>query len=168
MRLPGRRRPPRGVLAALPAEPGDRVLAWAPYDGGHLVATLHGLCDLPDGGEPALLHWDEVDRAELVEGRFVVRQTPLDGRAHVRSYPVQDPTALGQVVRDRVTASIVVNNAHRLRSSGTVRVLARRREGEDALRWLLAFDRPRDAADPAARAEAEAFLRDAKESVGER
>ncbi len=166
MRLPGRTTLPPDVVERLRLATGDRVLAAAPFDGGHLVATRYGLWELPAEADPTFLHWDEVDRADWHEGRFTVVLTPAEGEARSRGYPVTAPGRMPEVVRDRVTASIVVNNPHRLSGGGTVRVLARRREGEDGLRWLLAFERAADARDAARRAEAEGYLAQARESVG--
>lgn len=161
-----RREPlPSEVVGTLPA--GDRVLAWTAYDGGHLVATVTGLWDCPREVAPVLWHWDEIDRAEWVGGYLTVQLTLEAGQSRPVSYALASAGQLPDVVRDRVTASIVVNDWHRLASGGGVRVTGRRRAGEEGVRWLLAFDRESDAADPAARAQAAEWLRLARESVGE-
>lgn len=165
MGLLRRDRLPTEVVDVLPA--GERVLAFAPYDAGHLVATLAGLWECPREAAPELWHWDEIDRAEWVEGHLAMQVTPDGGDPRPVSFTTTAPGKLPEVVRDRVNASIVINDWHRLASGGGVRVLARRRPGEERLRWLLAFDRDSDAADPSSRAEAAERLRLARESVGE-
>jgi hypothetical protein len=80
---------------------------------------------------------------------------------------VTEPGDVPAAVRERVTSSIVLNTTHRLAGGGDVRVVARRRGGEAALRWALVYGREEDMADPAARAEAEGWLAAARESVGE-
>ena len=166
MKLPGRERPPREVAAAVTSR--ERVLAWAPYDGGHLVATVDGLWDVPAPPAPASrLPWDEVDRAEWHDGHLSMQVTRPDDDPRVMGFEVLAPGRLPEVIKDRVNASIVVNDWHRLTTGGGVRVLGRRRHGDERLRWLLAFDRPTDATDPEKRAEAATHLRLARESVGE-
>lgn len=156
---------PDDLAGALPA--GERVLAFAAYDAGHLVATLAGFWECPREAAPVLWHWDEIDRAEWVEGHLLMRVTPDGGEPRSVSFTTTAPGRLPEVVRERVNASIVINDWHRLASGGGVRVLARRRAGEERLRWLLAFDRESDAEEPASRAEAAERLRLARESVGE-
>lgn len=156
---------PDDVAGALPA--GERVLAFAAYDAGHLVATMTGLWECPREVAAVLWHWDEIDRAEWAEGHLAMQVTPDGSDPRPVSFTTTAPGKLPEVIRDRVNASIVINDWHRLASGGGVRVLARRRQGEERLRWLLAFDRESDAADASSRAEAAARLRLARESVGE-
>jgi hypothetical protein len=167
MRLPGRASLPESLRARLTLGRGDRALAWAAYDAdgvpGHLVATTRGLHDVTAAGD-RLLHWDEVENARWHDGRLDVTRLGRPGRLR---WLLDDPGSVPEVVRDRVTASIVVSTAHRLSIGDGVRIVGRRRPGEPGLRWYVVFDRPEHADDPLLRAEADEWLQSAKASVGE-
>lgn len=158
-------RPPAWVADLRPRlDERERPLAWAAYAGGRLLATTRALWTVPDGGEPRRVFWDEVERATWRDGRLVVR---LQASGAETAYDVTEPGSLPPVVRERVTGSIVVNTTHRLPTGGGLRIVARRRGGEGALRWTAVFERERDAADPAARAEADRLLAQAREAAGD-
>lgn len=165
MRLSPRRAP--GWVSGFRRERLDAVerpLAWAEYAGGRLVATTRALWTLPEAGEPTSVFWDEIDRAVWRDGRLDVHVL-VGGRQ--AAYVLTDPDGLPEAVRERVTSSIVVNTTHRLAAGGGVRIVARRRGGESALRWAVVYDREQDVDDPRAREEAERRLAEAREAVGE-
>jgi hypothetical protein len=70
-------------------------------------------------------------------------------------------------VRERVEASIAVNAVRRLPSGGRVRIVARRRFGVTKLAWSARFERPTDASDRQARAEADAAIAEQQALLGE-
>jgi hypothetical protein len=78
----------------------------------------------------------------------------------------EEPGRLPEAVRDRVTASIVVNEHVRIDGRLGVRVVGRRRAGQDALVWTLAFDRGLDPDDPWVRGRAEEELARLREMTG--
>ncbi len=160
--MPLRRRPP--WVAAVPLEPGERAVAWASCDGGHLLATDRALWTVPAGAAPSPVHWDEIDRASWRDPVLTVHELATGRRTEHR---LTDPQRVPETLRERVTASIVVTRTHRLRSGGGVRIAGRRRAGEDAIRWVVVFERDSDAADARARAEAEQVLAATRADIGE-
>jgi hypothetical protein len=149
-------------------EPGERILAWARGGPGTtsaptaVVATDRGLW-LELGGRPERLRWADIATASWRDGQL--RLTRVGGAPLV--IDLEEPHHVPEVVRDRVTASIVLNTHRRLGDRGGVRVLARRNSPGEPLHWQAVFDPGVDAHDPVLRARADAFLREVRESVGE-
>ncbi len=143
---------------------GRRVLAWVLSDGSPLVATEHALV-LPAGDD---VPWDLVLRtsweAETVE---VVAQAAPGGRAVVRRLHLDaDPGVLPQVVKERVTASIVVQHHVALRGDQGARMVARRDPASTDLRWSVVFDPGLDPSDPELRRLADLALAELRSSLG--
>ena len=65
-----------------------------------------------------------------------------------------------------VTGSVGWSSHYRLRPSGGVRVVGRRRPGQDLLDWQLVYDAGTDLADPEVQAQAEELLLTARRTVG--
>lgn len=162
MRLPRRDAPSREDLAAVGVPEGERVLAAArDAAGGWLVATTHALHGLA-GGAPHRLEWHRIARATWEEGVLdvrVPRELPLRWRVDV-------PGRVPDVVRDRVTASIVIDTHARLVGRAGVRIVGRRRPGAEEPDWTLTFDQGLDPADPQVRALADAALADLRRQLG--
>jgi hypothetical protein len=154
--------PVRGLRERL--GPGDRVLGWAPTRSGHLVATLSGLW-LLSSGQSSQLRWEQIDRA--VWGDPVLVAYPADAAGEPWKTVLDSPGRVPALVRERVEASIAVNAVRRLSSGGRVRIVARRRFGEHGLAWNARFERPADARDPAARAQADAAIAEQQALLGE-
>ncbi|TQS40020.1 hypothetical protein [Cryptosporangium phraense] len=154
-----------------PLEDDDRVVAWANTAEAVAVASVRALW-LPalkgsDGEEWQRLGWAEIHKAAWRDGALVV--TPgveiepgvvADGR--VRRLRLPEPRDLPNEVRTRVTRSVAYTQHHDLATGGGVRVLARSVPGRDGLTWQLRFDNPSDRELPAARAEAEGLLAEAR------
>jgi hypothetical protein len=156
MRFPfGARRLPPGVEI----EPRDRALTHAAADdGGHLVATDNALY-LPGG---ARVPWYLIDRGEWDESGLRVLTT--DGARH--TVAVKEPGRLPEVVRERVTSSILISRHVKLPGRGGVRLVARRVPGQDHPAWELLFDEGLDPDDPGLRALAEQALESLRRSYG--
>jgi hypothetical protein len=159
-----RLRPPAEIRARAG---GERVLAWLPSGTSSLVATEVALL-LPDGSEPARVPWDLVLRAQWDEdGLDLTAQTGPGGRPVVVHVPVTgDIGTIAGVVRERVNASIVVQDRITLSGRAGARVVARRVPGSTDLRWSVVFDPGLDPGDPALRAAADAALAELRASLG--
>lgn len=146
---------------------GERVLAWLPSGSSSLVATDVALL-LPEGSEPARVPWDLVLRAQWAEDSLdVTVQSGPGGRPVVVHVPVTgDISTLAGVVRERVNASIVVQDHVTLSGTAGARVVARRVPGSTDLRWSVVFDPGLDPSDPALRAAADAALAELRASLG--
>ena len=121
---------------------GDRPLAWATDEAGrHIVATEQSL--ILQRNPPAYEHigWESIDRVSYADGVMSLTLVPDPaGPAASLRVPVGDARELPVAVRDRVTASIVVNQHLPLQGRKGLRVVARRRAGETDLRWGFVFD----------------------------
>lgn len=132
-------------LAALQIPAGERPLASAPVRGGEVVAgTLRALY-VPG---PARIAWEEVDEAgwDAEEERLTVRTT--DDRTLVLD--LDDATRLLQLVRERVTASVVLQRHVPVSGRLGVRVAVRRR-GDGSLVLTDVLDPGLDPDRPAVR-----------------
>lgn len=159
-----RRAPLPQAVAAVPLDPGERRLGWAlTAQGQAVVATSAGL-RLP--GEP-VLPWADVERATWRRPTLTVtRVAPVDGAGPRWQLELVEEGELPDVVRTRVTASVAWSNHVRLSPAGGVRLVGRRRPGQELLDWQLVFDAGTDPDDPSLQAQAQALVEDARRTIG--
>ncbi|MBS4751197.1 hypothetical protein KG112_00070 [Nocardioides sp. zg-ZUI104] len=162
MRRPSRRRP-RPVL---PLAPGERLLAWASEaePGGDVVGASREALYLPQR-----LGWEQVAAAEWdaeTSTLRVVEVADFGAPAPVHLRRLAEAGRLLQLVRERVTASIVLQR-HVPVADRSVRVLARRPLGAAAeLSWFVEYDDGLDPADPAVAEVVDRALATARADVG--
>lgn len=136
--------------------PADRVLTYAEGAGGYVIATDRALYL---GG--MRLPWFQVERGVWDEEGLTVVTT--EGESH--RAPLPEPGRIPEAVRERVTASIVVNHYVPLDARGGVRLVARKTD-DDRMVWRFVFDPDLDPADPGLRALAEQALEETRRSFG--
>jgi hypothetical protein len=85
----------------------------------------------------------------------------------MHSFTVTDPALLLQLVRERVTASIVLQRWVPVRGRQGLTVIARRSPVGGPVAWMHAYDEGVDPSDPAVVAVAEQALAQAQVEVGE-
>ena len=151
-------------MRAVTLDPGERRLGWAlTATGEPVLATDLGL-RLPDGTRWA---WPDVERVSWRRPvLLVVRVSESEGSGPRVQLELAQEESLADVVRSQVTASIAWTDHVRLAPSGGVRVVGRRRPGQDLLEWQLVFDAGTDAHDPQLRAQAEEIVLRARRTVG--
>jgi len=141
MRL--RRTPPPVEVAA-----GERVLAWATSADGAVGGTRAALY-LPGG---VRIPWEQVEAADwdLDSDTMTVTEVGTWGRPRpTYSLVLSDPGRLLELVRERVTASILLQRHVPLRGRAGVRVIARRApSGSREVSWLFEYDEGVDPDDP--------------------
>ncbi|TIC83949.1 hypothetical protein [Nocardioides sp. GY 10127] len=161
------RRAPRLVLPR-----GERLLAVARTEDGLLVGgsrnALHA--GAPGEAPTASLAWERVQAADwdAETGELVVAEVGTWGEERVvhRWRPV-DAGRLLQLVRERVTASVVLQRHRKVVGERGVRVVVRRApSGAGEPEWFVEFDTGLDPADPAVRAAAQDLLAEARGLVG--
>ncbi len=172
MRAPFRRvaPPPADVLSRAGLARGDKVLAHTvTTDGTWLLGTRDEL--LVVGERVDRIAWEQVETADWDrdEERLRVAEVGEFGRPRtVHEVRIADPGRLLQLVRERVTASVLLQRRISLPGSRKgLMVVARRsphRGGE--ISWAVEYDVGVDPADPAVEQAAEAALRGAREEVG--
>ena len=146
--------------------PGERVLAWAePREGVVLAGTRDAV--YLDGTR---LPWEQVAAADWDRDAEVFRLSEVGEWGEQRrehTYAVAEPGRFLELVRERVTASVVLQRHVPVRGTAGLRVIARRAPRGGPLAWYVDYDEGVDPAAPDVRATAEAALAAARGEVGE-
>ncbi len=142
---------PRAILAELDLKPGERPLAWALSRDGWLVGTDRAL-HLHDGPAWRQLEWQHIERAdwrgesdelsivELAEWGEPERRTEV---------VVEVPGQLLELLRERVTRSVLLTRFAPVDGKRGVNVVARRiPSGDGAVEWSYVVSAGLDPADP--------------------
>lgn len=160
MKVPRRERPPIEVAA------GERVLAWATSTDGPVGGTRDALY-VPGARIP----WEQVEAAEWDTDFGILRVSEVGswGAARpVHELTIDEPGLLLELVRERVTATIVLQRHVPIEGKRGLRVIARRAPGGDrALSWVYEYDAGIDPADPLVRQAAGEALSAARDEVGD-
>lgn len=179
-------RAPAEVTARAALARGDSVLAGAEADDGSwLLGTRDALVLVPgrvrQGGEedpPAhttpgavrTIPWERVETADWDrdESRLRVSEVADFGRPRpVHVLTVAEPGALLPMVRERVTASVLLQRRVVVSGKRGLTVIARRPpRGPGEITWAVDFDTGVDPADPLVALAAEEGLRAAQEELG--
>ncbi|HZY28483.1 MAG: hypothetical protein ACRDVO_13440 [Jiangellaceae bacterium] len=140
-----------GRVEGVVLENGERALASAASAAGSVVATDRRLL-VPTADGYHSIGWDRVDRAAWdgdAEVLVVAESAPLGSPRRDHRLRVEDPRRLLDVVREQVTASVVLTRHVPIDGSLGVRVTGRRRR--DGITWLVAVDEGLRLEDPAIR-----------------
>jgi hypothetical protein len=164
MRLLRHERPPVDV------RPGERPLAWAPMEGGAWVLGTRDALYLPG----ARLPWEEVEAATWDRDRSLLRVSEVGSWGEPRvehALTLEDSGRAAdrvlQLVRERVTASIVLSRHVRITGRRGVRVVARRApSGRSPVTWVYEYDAGIEPDDPFVRTAAAAALDAARDDLG--
>jgi hypothetical protein len=148
-------------------QPGERVLAWASSPAGVVAGTRDALY-LPG---PGRIPWEQVEAADWDLGSETLRVREVGTWGEPRpSYALvlTEPARLLQLIRERVTATVVLQRHVPIHGKRGVRVIARRAPaGERELTWLFEYDEGVDPADPFVDHAAQEALAAAREEVGD-
>ena len=147
---------------------GERALAAAAAeDGGWLVGTrdrLHAL-----GDEPLAWPWEELLRADWDEEARQLEVVPVsDFGAPVgrRTFTLDGAADLLTLVRERVSASVLLQRRVQVSGRRGFRVFARRPPRGGQVTWAFELDPGVDPQDPAVRQAMDQALTDAQSSLG--
>ncbi len=153
------------VYERLDVLPKERVLAWADDGAGRpVVATETALHMQRVPPEYARLGWDQIERASYEAGTLTVVLGESLGGATLR-VPVGPERQLPVVVRDRITASVVVDRFVALSGDDGVRIVGRR--GPDGtIAWRVELDPALDG-DDAARTASQVAFDEVRAEVGD-
>ncbi|MCM0622281.1 hypothetical protein [Nocardioides bruguierae] len=140
-------------------------------EGDVLVGTRAALHAGPPGGTPTVtVGWERVQAAEwdAESGLLTVSEVGQWGADRpVHRWHPEDPDTLLRLVRERVTATVVVQRHRAVVGEAGVRVVVRRAPtGDRALSWFYEFDEGVDPADPRVAEVARGLLAEAKGLVG--
>jgi hypothetical protein len=168
---------PADVVARAGLARGDKVLSAARADEGTwLVASRAALVLVPASDTSAAapgvitLPWQEIESAgwNRDDDLFRVSEVGEYGRPRARhAFTLHEASELLAVVRERVTASVVLQRRVAVRGRRGLTVVARRAPNTDAaLTWSYELDAGLDPDDPEVRDLAERGLRAAAEELG--
>ncbi|HET7356059.1 MAG TPA: hypothetical protein VFJ09_05215 [Nocardioidaceae bacterium] len=164
---------PAPVVERARMGPREKVLASATtQDGTWLLGTRVALYLVaPAPGEPRRIPWEQVERADWQrdDQRLVVAEVGRYGEVRPRhTFFLDQPGALLSFVRERVTASVVMQRRVVVDGRKGLFVIARRPPGgAGEISWAYEFDAGVDPADPRVAELAEQGLRAAAEELGQ-
>lgn len=143
---------------------GDPVLAACTAADGTELAGTRAALYLGEHRVP----WDEVQTSRWDRDSEVWQVTVAGDPTSARDYRLTDAALFLELVRERVTATLVLQHQVPVRGRAGVRAVARRSPvGHGPLRWLVEYDAGLDPADPAVQQAAETALFQAREQLGE-
>lgn len=158
------------VRARLPIEPGERILAGTRNaDGTWHVGTDQALyLAQPDGWHR--LPWERIDQAtwDRDSERLVVVELADFGEPQPRhEIAMPEPGSLLELVRERVTASIMLTRHVPVSGSRGLQVIARRSPATDGeVDWSVRLDDALDPTDPEVVRAMERALAEARSELG--
>lgn len=163
---------PADVVARAGLSRGEKVLAAArSEDGTWVLGTRDSLLLLgeDDAEGPTRIAWEHVQAADWSrdDDRLRVSEVGEFGRPRpVHEVVLTDPGLLLQLVRERVTASVVLQRRVEVAEGRGLMVVGRRPPHGGHVSWAYELDPGLDPDDPAVRSAAEAGLRSAAEELG--
>jgi hypothetical protein len=164
--------PPADVLTRARLPRGEKVLASAvAADGTWVLGTRRSLAVVPVGSEARLVPWEQVEDAAWEQDGTRLRLTEIGQYGEPRpSYDLvmdSHPALLLQLVRERVTASVVLQRWVPVRGRSGLTVIGRRSPAGGPVVWMHAYDRGLDPADPEVVVVADLALLQARAEVGD-
>ena len=160
---------PADVLTRAGLQRGEKVLAHAESrDGTWLLGTRQRLIVVGTTG--TAIAWEGIEDAAWDQEASRLRVTEIGRYGEQRPthhFDMDDPTHLLQLVRERVTASVVLQRRVPVRGKLGLTVIGRRSPVGGAVTWMHAYDPGLAPADPEVAAAAETALVTAQSEVGE-
>ena len=149
---------------------GEKVLAHAQAaNGSWLLGTRRRLA-LVEPDATTQLPWEDVEDAawDSDESRLQISAIGAFGRPRPSyTFEMEDPALLLQLLRERVTASIVLQRRVPVRGKLGLTVIGRRSPTGGPVAWMHAYDAGLDPADPEVAAAADRALAQARAEVGD-
>ena len=155
---------------------GERLLADAVAAEGHLGGTRDAFYAVRSHGgtfeltETVRIPWEEVEAADWDQETSTLRVVEVGSWGHQRpehAFTIEEPGRLLELVRERVTASIVLQRHVPVHGRRGLRVIARRApRGDRPVQWVYEYDEGVDPDDPEVRRLAEEALEAARADVG--
>ena len=147
---------------------GERLLAWAQAADGTWIAGSSSALFLGD----TRIAWTELESADWDRDTELLRVTEVGEWGRIRprhQFELAEPGRLLELIRERVTSSVVLQRHEAVHGRRGVRVVGRRDPagaGSSEVRWFFSYDEGIDPADPEVAARAEAMLAAAKADLG--
>lgn len=163
---------PKAVLAAVTLEPHEKVVCWGrgpgttPDSSTYVVATDKALY-LDGRFGNRRLPWSSINKANWDEPMLeLVVQTSPGGTAEAISIRLDEPGHMPTTVRERVTATIVVQERVLLEGDKGALMVARKNFDDDQVRWSVVLDKGLDSTNPVIRQRADDMLAELRTQFG--
>ena len=149
---------------------GEKVLAHAAAsDGTWLLGTREALV-VVDASGTVRLPWQDIESADWDRDEDVLRVAEVGTFGHTRPvhlFTLPAPGQLLPMIRERVTASVLLQRRVVVTGKSGLMVIARRPPtGQGEITWAYEFDAEVDPDDPAVREAAARGLRSAQDELG--
>jgi hypothetical protein len=161
---------PADVLARADLPRGERLLAHAPAQDGSWVLGTRLRLTLVHPDRVTHIPWESVEDAAWDKEASRLKVTEIGEYGEQRpahSFDMDDPSRLLQLVRERVTASIVLQRRVPVRGRQGLTIIGRRSPSGGPVAWMHAYDAGLDPLDPDVSAVADEALVAAQAEVGE-
>ena len=158
---------------SVPVAAGERVLAaTTAADDTRLAGTRRALyIAAPGAAQPTRIRWQDIEAADWDRDTETFRLSLVGSWGERREefeFAVAEPRRLLELVRERVTASVVLQRHVGLAGRRGVRVIGRRApDGTGPVSWFYEYDEGIDPADPTVVAAATEALAAARADIGE-
>jgi hypothetical protein len=161
---------PRSSTPAIGVGPREKVLAVAEATDGAVLAGTRDAFYLARDGETRRVPWEQVEAADWDRDTDTFRLSEVGTwgeQRPVHTAVLADPGRLLELVRERVTASVVLQRHVAVSGRRGLRVIARRAPaGTGGVEWVYEYDEGVDPDDPAVRTAAREALDLARRDVG--
>ena len=160
---------PAIVVEAAGLPRGERVLAHAQDADRWLLGTRAALVLVTAGESTVRLPWEQIQSAdwERDDGALTVVEVGTFGEPRgSHRFLIEDPHRLVPLIRERVTASVVVQRGRYLSDKRGLKVIGRRSPTGGPISWLVEYDEGLDPDDPDVIEAADALLAEARADVG--
>ena len=149
---------------------GERLLAAAAAVDGTVLGGTRDAFYLASGGDVRRVPWEQVEAAHWDRDTDVFTLSEVGSwgeQRPVHTVTLEEPGRLLELVRERVTASIVLQRHVAVAGRRGLRVIARRAPGgAGEVQWVYEYDEGVDPDDPAVRAAARKALVTMQRDVG--
>jgi hypothetical protein len=146
----------------------DGILAAIETRDGHWVAGTRAALYLPDGDVMRRVGWEQVERAEWNSDESVLHVWESGPPVRRSDLALDDAGRFGQLLRERISASVLVQRHVPLVGSKGVRIVGRRSPAStgSAVSWTVVPDQGLDLEQPGLRQRAEAALAQVSDEFG--
>ncbi|PKH42848.1 hypothetical protein SAMN05192575_10324 [Nocardioides alpinus] len=155
---------------ALPVARGEKVLASAEAADGTVFAGTRDAFYVAADGETRRVPWEEVEAADWDRDTDTFRLSEVGSWGDLRpvhTATLADPGRLLELVRERVTASVVLQRHVPVAGRRGLRVIARRApSGSGGVQWVYEYDEGVDPDDETVREAAREALEVMRRDVG--